>query len=101
MFHETVAATADMVVLPGVLEPRILRRTIQVRLGSESLRLPGGTHIFMISQHRFVKHAGSQCNPTEWSQDSPLLPDGKRTVSSRLIQHQKPDPSPRSGTQPV
>ncbi|MDH3774510.1 MAG: hypothetical protein OET42_09290 [Deltaproteobacteria bacterium] len=61
MFHETVAATADMVALPGVLGPRILRRTIQVRLGSESLRLPGGTPIFTISQHRFVKH--SDFNP--------------------------------------
>ncbi len=61
MFHETVAATADMVVLTGVLGPRILRRTIQVRLGSESLRLPGGTPIlFALAALRSVTQAGSQ-----------------------------------------
>jgi hypothetical protein len=32
MFHESPAATTDMVVLPGVLGCRYLRRTIQVRL---------------------------------------------------------------------
>ena len=34
MFHELLAATADMAVLPGVLGCRTLRRTVQVRLGS-------------------------------------------------------------------
>jgi hypothetical protein len=34
MFNKTPAATADMAVLPGVLGCRILRRTGQVRLGS-------------------------------------------------------------------
>ncbi len=33
MFHESLAATTDMVVLPGVLGCRPLRRTVQVRLG--------------------------------------------------------------------
>jgi len=33
IFHESPAATADMDVLPGVLEWCTLRRTIQVRLG--------------------------------------------------------------------
>ena len=32
-----------MDVLPGVLGCRTLRRTIQVRLGTDTLRLPGGT----------------------------------------------------------
>jgi hypothetical protein len=41
IIHESVAATVDMSVLPGVLGARNLRRTIQVRLGFESLRLPG------------------------------------------------------------
>ncbi|MEE9526337.1 MAG: hypothetical protein V3W07_01610 [Syntrophobacteria bacterium] len=33
IFHESLAATKDMAVLPGVLGCRPLRRTIQVRLG--------------------------------------------------------------------
>ncbi len=56
--HETPTATADMAVLPGVLRPRILRRTIQVRLGCESLRLPGGKSIFTVSRYRFMSNAG-------------------------------------------
>ena len=48
-----------MTVLPGVLGPRTLRRTVQVRLRSESLRFPGGKAIFTVSRHRFVKYAGS------------------------------------------
>ncbi len=34
MFHESITATTDMVVLPGVLRCRILRRTVKVRLGT-------------------------------------------------------------------
>ena len=34
MFHEWPTATVDMAVLPGVLGCRTLRRTVQVRLGS-------------------------------------------------------------------
>ncbi|MEJ2431424.1 MAG: hypothetical protein P8075_21285, partial [Deltaproteobacteria bacterium] len=34
MFHESLATTEDMAVLPGVLGCRTLRRTVQVRLGS-------------------------------------------------------------------
>ena len=37
MFHESLAATEDMAVLPGVLGCRTLRRTVQVRLGSNTL----------------------------------------------------------------
>ena len=33
MVHESLAATVDMAVLPGVLGCHTLRRTIQVRLG--------------------------------------------------------------------
>ena len=33
IFHELLAATEDMAVLPGVLGCRTLRRTLQVRLG--------------------------------------------------------------------
>jgi hypothetical protein len=46
IFHELPAATTDMAVLPGVLGCRPLRRTVQVRLGSETLWVPGGTTIY-------------------------------------------------------
>ncbi|MEE9122094.1 MAG: hypothetical protein V3U56_12545 [Syntrophobacteria bacterium] len=47
-----------MAVLPGVLGPHTLRRTVQVRLGSEPLRLPGGTPISKVSLRQFMKYAG-------------------------------------------
>jgi hypothetical protein len=43
---------------PGVLGPRTLRRTEQVRLRSEPLRLPGGTTISAISLRGLVHNAG-------------------------------------------
>ena len=49
IIHESAAPTADMGVLPDVLGPRTLRRTVQVRLGFKPLRLPGGTPIFTVS----------------------------------------------------
>ena len=58
MFHESPAATTDMNVLPGVLGCRTLRRTVQVRLGSNPLRLPGGTALSTVSRRKFVKHPG-------------------------------------------
>ncbi|MGD8878034.1 MAG: hypothetical protein PVH75_09790, partial [Syntrophobacterales bacterium] len=45
MFHESHAATADIGVLLGVLGCRTLRRTVQVRLRSNTLWLPSGTPI--------------------------------------------------------
>ncbi|MCG6946335.1 MAG: hypothetical protein LJE87_13460 [Deltaproteobacteria bacterium] len=68
IFHESLAATTDMAVLPGVLRCWILRRTVQVRLGPDTLRLPGGTPIlFALAALRSVPHrkrhlrqAGSQ-----------------------------------------
>ena len=53
-----VTATAAMAVLPGVLGYRTLRRTAQVRLGSNPLRLPGGTPFSTVSRRRLVKHPG-------------------------------------------
>ena len=47
-----------MAVLPGVLECRPLRRTVQVRLGTNTLRLPGGTPIFVVSRQQFMKYPG-------------------------------------------
>ncbi|MDH3557546.1 MAG: hypothetical protein OES18_17010 [Deltaproteobacteria bacterium] len=46
-----------MGVLPCVLGCRTLRRTVHVRLGSNSLRLPGGTPIFTVSRRQFTKYA--------------------------------------------
>jgi hypothetical protein len=49
MFHELLTATTDMAILPCVLGCRPLRRTIQVCLGTNTLRLHGGTPIFVAS----------------------------------------------------
>jgi len=58
IFHESLAATTDMAVLPGVLGCWYLRRTVQVRLGTNTLRLPGGTPIFLVSRQQFMKYPG-------------------------------------------
>ncbi|MCG6945981.1 MAG: hypothetical protein LJE87_11635 [Deltaproteobacteria bacterium] len=58
MLHESSTATADTSVLPGVLGCRTLRRTVQVRLESNPLRLPGGTPFSTVSQRRYAKHPG-------------------------------------------
>jgi L-amino acid N-acyltransferase YncA len=58
IFHESLAATTDLAVLPGVLGYWPLRRTVQVRLGTNPLRLPGGTPIFAVSRHQFMTHPG-------------------------------------------
>jgi len=58
ILHELLAATKDMAVLPGVLGCRPLRRTVQVGLGTNTLRLPGGTPIFMVSRQQFMKYPG-------------------------------------------
>ncbi|MDH3952385.1 MAG: hypothetical protein OEV11_15245, partial [Deltaproteobacteria bacterium] len=65
IFHESLAATTDMAVLPGVLGCRPLRRTVQVRLGTNPAvprdELPGGTPIlFALAALRSVPQAGSQ-----------------------------------------
>jgi len=61
MFHESLTTTTDMAVLPCVLGRRSLRRTIQVRLGTTALRLPGGTAIFFaLASLRSGPQAGSQ-----------------------------------------
>ncbi|UCF02637.1 MAG: hypothetical protein JSV14_03000, partial [Deltaproteobacteria bacterium] len=58
IFHESLTATTDMAVLPGVLECRFLRRTVQVRLGTNTLRLPGGPPTFVVSRQQFMKYPG-------------------------------------------
>ncbi len=50
-----------MAALPDVLGCRLLRRTVQVRLGTNTLWLPGGTPIFFaLAALRSVPQAGSQ-----------------------------------------
>jgi hypothetical protein len=62
IFHELLAATTDMAVLPGVLGCRPLRRNVQVRLGTNPAvprdELPGGTPIFAVSRQQFMKYMG-------------------------------------------
>jgi hypothetical protein len=58
IFHELLAATKDMAVLPGVLGCRPLRRTVQVRLETNTLRLPGGTPICVVSPQQFMQYPG-------------------------------------------
>ncbi len=62
IFHESLAATTDMVVLPGVLVCWSLRRTVQVRLETNPAvprdELPGGTSIFVVSRQQFTKYPG-------------------------------------------
>jgi hypothetical protein len=55
MFHESPTATAER---PSFRASDTLRRTVQVRLGSETLRLPGVTAIFAVSRRQFMKHPG-------------------------------------------
>ncbi len=63
IFHELLAATTDLAVLPGVLRCRLLRRTVQVRLGTNTLRLPGGTSISTVSRQQFMKYPGWPVSP--------------------------------------
>ncbi|MGB7067233.1 MAG: hypothetical protein WBF55_18990 [Syntrophobacteria bacterium] len=35
-----------------------LRRTVQVRLGTNTLRLSGGTPVFAVSQRQFMNYPG-------------------------------------------
>jgi hypothetical protein len=71
MFDEWLTTTTDMAVLlsePEAGRPRVflrqaqdkltLRRTVQVRFGSNTLWLPGGTSILVFSPQQFMKHPG-------------------------------------------
>jgi hypothetical protein len=56
---ERSGASANyMAVLPGVLGCRFLRRTVQVRLEANTLRLPGGTPIFVVSRQQLMNYLG-------------------------------------------
>jgi hypothetical protein len=55
IFHEWLTPTTDMAVLPGVLGRRTLRRTVQVRLGSNPAVPRDGCPVAL---------------PSQWSRDS-------------------------------
>ena len=55
IFYESLAATKDMAVLPGVLECWPLRRTVQVRLGTNTAVPRDGCQV---------------AHPSSWSRDS-------------------------------
>jgi hypothetical protein len=67
-----------MAVLPGVLGCRPLRRTVQVRLGTDTLRLPGGTPIFAVSRQQFMKYPGWRCRQI-WSKSKKYI--GRKAMS--------------------
>ena len=56
--ERSAASANNMAVLPGVLGCWLLRRTVEVRLGTNTLRMPGGTPIFMVSRQQFMKPPG-------------------------------------------
>jgi hypothetical protein len=56
--ERSAASANNLAVLPVVLGRRSLRRTAQVRLGTNTLRLPGGTPIFVVSRQQFMKYPG-------------------------------------------
>ena len=69
MFHELLAATTDNSVLTGVLGCRTLRRTVQVRLGSNpavSRDCPVARPPRLSEQAR----DGGQAHPSPRSRDS-------------------------------
>jgi len=77
IFHELLAATTDMSVLPGVLECRPLRRTGKVRLGTNTLRLPGTRrkHLRCAWQVHLIRARCAPLSPASgfpvsWSRDS-------------------------------
>jgi hypothetical protein len=56
--ERSAASANNMAILPGVLGCRTLRRTVQVRLETNTLRLPGGKPIFVVSRQQFMKYPG-------------------------------------------
>jgi len=83
MFHESPAATTDMAVLPGVLGCWPLRRTVQVRLETNTLRLSGGTTIFVVSRRQFMKHPGEATS--QWGRRKELKTGVKCIPLSTLL----------------
>ena len=64
--ERSAASANNLAVLPVVLgcsfdyaqDKLTLRRTAQVRLVTNTLRLPGGTPIFVVSRQQFMKYPG-------------------------------------------
>jgi hypothetical protein len=58
IIHEGSTAAADMGMLSGVLGPRSLRRSVQLRLGLSALRVPDITPICAASLQTLMNYAG-------------------------------------------
>jgi len=71
MFHESPAATADMAFLPGVLGCRTLRRTVQVRLGSNPA-VPRDCPVARPPRLSEQARDGGQAQPSPRSRDGDL-----------------------------
>jgi hypothetical protein len=93
--NHAFGVAADMAVLPGVLgssfdrlrTSSLLRRTIQVRLRSKTLRLPGGTPIFTVSRRQFMKHPGwTGCCPNMICQSDGRVAAGKSFPRGKMLE---------------
>ena len=60
IFHESLAATTDLAVLPGVLGCRTLRRTVQVRLGTNPAVPRDGCQVARLFNSRSLRSAQSR-----------------------------------------
>ena len=75
IFHAWSTAPADMGILPGVLGPRTLRRTVQVRLGVRVppiARLHAHLHAFVTPIHEISGLGFGTDIALQQSQDVPL-----------------------------
>ena len=76
-----------MAVLPAALGSLLLRGTVQIRFGTKTLRLPGGTPIFAVSRQQFMKHPGSQIIEEKRFADNPILCEESHDISRSLSSH--------------
>jgi hypothetical protein len=65
-----VTVTTDMVVLPGVLGRWPLRRTLQVRLGTNPALPRDGYQVARPPRLSEQARDGGQARPSSWSRDS-------------------------------
>jgi len=65
-----VTATTDMAVLPDVLGCRPLRRTVQVRLGTNPAFPRDGCQVARPPRLSEQARDGGQARPSSWSHDS-------------------------------
>jgi hypothetical protein len=92
IFHESLAATTDMSVLPGVFGCRPLRRTVQVRKptpcgcqarGASACAARGTPILFALALLRSVPQAGSQFCGLVTAIETPCSPPAEDRESSK------------------